>query len=297
MSGFAAQMLALAQRAFAGLAPPPVRALHLPPAFTRGSKDGEFCALELADGSIGLTYALLGDTQRALQGAQTGHDARATLLKVEGMPALELAGRYLGDDALARALGLAAINALSQHLFRRAGYVPAAATDSIGLLDPRPGERIGMVGLFPPLTRRILAAGASLVVVELDPSLAGERDGYLVTLDHRELARCDKVLSTTTLMLNDTLDEVIAACAHARALVLIGPGGGCLPDALFARGVTALGGTAIVDRDGFVAALGRGEAWGANARKYVIARDAYPGVDALVERVLRAGGGDAARAD
>ena len=283
MSGFADELIALVERSLAPLSPPPASALHLPPAFTRGAKDGEFCALELADGSIGLTYALLGDTERALRSGRRALD-------VAGVPALELASRYRSRDPLDRALGLAAINALSQHLFARAGYAPAAATDSLGLLDPKPGERVGMVGLFPPLTRRILAAGASLVVVELDPGLAGERDGYTVALDHRVLADCDKVLSTTTLMLNDTLDAVVAACRGARALVLVGPGGGCLPDPLFARGVTGLGGTAIVDRDGFVGALTRGEPWGAHARKYLIARDGYPGVAALVERALRAGG-------
>ena len=283
MAGFAREMLALTTRALAPLSPPPVRALHLPPEFTRGSKDGEFCALELADGSIGLSYALLGDTHSALVSGRA-------LPRLAGMPSLELAAQFASAEALPRALGLAAINALSQHLFRRAGYLPATATDSIGLLDPKPGERVGMVGWFPPLTRRNLAAGASLVVVELDPALAGERDGYTVTLDHLELSGCDKVLSTTTLMLNDTVDEVIAACAKARALVLIGPGGGCLPDALFARGVSALGGTAIVDRDGFVDALSRGDAWGEHARKYLIARDDYPGVDALVERARASGG-------
>jgi len=286
MSGFAQEMLALVDRVFESLSAPPVRALHLPPKFTPGAKDGEFCALELTDGSIGLSYALLTGAQEALA-------SQRSLLDVAGMPALELARRYGSEQALPRALGLAAINALSQHLFRRAGYPLATTANSLGLLDPKPGEVVGMVGLFPPLTRRILAAGASLVVVELDPALVGARDGYRVTLDHRELWRCDKVLSTTTLMLNDTLDEVIAACAHARALVLVGPGGGCLPDPLFARGVSALGGTAIVDRDGFVGALTRGEAWGAHARKYVIARDAYPGVDALLERARAGGAGGA----
>jgi len=275
MSGFADELVDCVAGALGPLSPPPVSALHLPPAFTRGLKDGEFCALELADGSIGLTYALLEDTEQALR------DGRSRL-DVAGVPALELAARFRGGDALDRALGLAAINALSQHLFRRAGYAPPGAGDSTGLLDPKPGERIGMVGLFPPLVRRILAAGASLVVVELDPSLAGEREGYTVTLDRAALVSCDKVLSTTTLMLNDTLDEVVAACRNARALVLVGPGGGCVPDPLFARGVTGLGGTAIVDRDGFVAALSRGDAWGGHARKYLIPRETYPGVEALV---------------
>ena len=53
----------------------------------------------------------------------------------------------------------------------------------------------------------------------------------------------------------------------ARAVAMIGPGAGCLPEPLFARGVTAIGGTWIEDRAGFVAALRSGSPWGRHARK------------------------------
>lgn len=249
---------------------PPVAALHLPPAFTRGTREGEFCAIELEGGAIGLSYLLLGDTFDEMQAAQPG-------ARIAGMPARELAGWYREADPVKRTLGFAAINAVSQHWFRQSGFAFDWATDSIGRLDPQPGERIGMVGLFGPLLDRIVAAGARLTVLELDPRKVGEFDGYRVTTDPLELAGCTKVLSTTTILLNDTLSSVLEACRDARWLALVGPGGGCLPDPLFARGVTLLGGTAIVDRDGFVAALARGEAWGGYARKYCIERDRYAG--------------------
>src|SRR5690606_26262821 len=105
--------------------------------------------------------------------------------------------------------------------------------------------------------------------------------------DPADLAGCTKVLCTTTVLLNDTLDPVLAAVRGARWLAFVGPGGGCVPDDLFSRGVTLLGGTAIVDREGFADAVARGEAWGRFARKYVIARDAYPGFDALARRLRR----------
>ncbi|MEK9776322.1 MAG: DUF4213 domain-containing proteins, partial [Quisquiliibacterium sp.] len=164
-SSFALDQLSLIERATGGSPPPPVAALHLPPKLEPGNKDGEFGALELADGSIGLSYLLLNDTRRALREGRRLQD-------LAGADALWLARHFLSDDALERALGLAAINAVSQHLFNRFGYRRPDAGDSIGLLDPRPGERIGMVGLFPPLVRRILDAGAELVVVELDARLA-----------------------------------------------------------------------------------------------------------------------------
>lgn len=277
---FTRALLAGIERACEALGAPAVRALHQPPAFTPGRKDGEFCALELDDGSIGLSYVLLEGTLDAL--------ARESPA-LEGASSLALARGYALAQPLGRALGLAAINALSQRVFRLARYEPPAASDAIGGLAPVPGDRVGMVGWFPPLTRQIVASGASLVVLELDPAKAGEKDGFVVTLDRRELARCNKVLATTTLILNDTLDSVLCACAAAERVVLVGPGGGCLPDALFARGVHALGGTAIRDREAFLRALTRGEPWGAHARKYCIEARGYPGVDALLARAAALG--------
>ncbi|MBE0555417.1 MAG: hypothetical protein IH625_17185, partial [Rhodobacteraceae bacterium] len=53
---FAAEYLAQLE-AFAALGPlPRVRALHLPPGRYAQDNRGEFCALELEDGSIGLSY-------------------------------------------------------------------------------------------------------------------------------------------------------------------------------------------------------------------------------------------------
>ena len=265
------------ERAASALPAPAVRALHLPPESARGTREGEFCALELADGSIGLSYVLLGDTFAQLLARRPGQG-------LAGMPALELARWYASADPVARTLGFAAVNAISQCLLRRAGFVPGTAGDSIGELDPQPGERIGMVGWFGGLARRIVASGARLVVIEIDPALAGDKDGYRVTLDTGELAGCDKVLSTTTLLLNDTFDAVLDAARGARRFALIGPGGGCLPDALFARGVTLLGGTAITDSQAFVSAMVAGRPWGAFARKVAITPRDYPGLDALLAR-------------
>lgn len=277
-----AEMLALVDRV-AALGPlPPVAALHLPSPEAGGTRDGEFCAVELADGSLGLSYVLLGDTLPALLASRPG----ATLA---GMPARELAGWYADADPVRRTLGFAAVNAISQRFLKASGYAFDWSVDSIGLLDPQPGERIGMVGLFRGLVDRIVGKGAYLTVLELKPELAGEFDGWRVTVDPADLAGCTKVLSTTTILLNDTVEQVLAACAGARYLALVGPGGGCLPDPLFARGVTVLGGSAIVDRDGFVVAMSRGESWSSFARKYCIVADRYPGFEALASRCALAG--------
>ena len=60
----AGELVALVERFAQRSALPRVRALHLPPPSAAGSKDGEFCALELEDGAIGLSYVLLDDALR-----------------------------------------------------------------------------------------------------------------------------------------------------------------------------------------------------------------------------------------
>lgn len=254
---------------------PRMRALHLPPDPEPGAERGEFCALELDDGAIGLSYVLLDDTLAALRRSAA----------VAGGDALALARRYAEGRGAERALGLAAANALTRCLFDRAGFVPPASRDSVGEIDPQPGDTIGMVGYFKPLLPRIAATGARLVVLELRADLVGEQPGWRVTLDAAELQGCNKVIATGTMLLNDTLDATLQHCRGARQLVLVGPSVGCLPDALFARGVTALGGSWITDPRGFVDTLQGGALRNAHARKFTLGADQWPGLPALLGRV------------
>ena len=274
---FATETLALLERMpRAGL--PRVRTLHLPPDPVPGEPRGEFCALELQDGSLGLSYVLLDDTLAHLR----VHDAS---LGLAGADALAVAHRLAGAAGPQRAIGLAAVNALTRWLFDRAGWRPDASLDSIGSLQPQAGDRIGMIGLFTPLLPRVLASGASLLVVELKSHLAGQQQGYRVTLDASELRHCSKVLATGTLVLNDTLDAMLAHCRQACWLALIGPSMGCLPDALFARGVTLIGGNWVLNGPAYVDALRCGEQRRGLSEKVAITAAAYPGFEALLARL------------
>ena len=280
----ALEVLALLEKALGGAPVPRVRALHLPPAPWSGKREGEFGALELDDGSLGLSYVLLsGSLDRLAGDARTagGPDRAGRHAGFAGANALEVARLWANADAALRTIGFAAVNALTRHLLDRAGFVPPDATDSIGGLAPQPGEHIGMIGYFPPLVQRVTASGARLTVLELRTDLEGPREGFHITLDARKLEACDKVLSTSTVLLNDTLDDVLSHCAGARAFAMIGPGASCLPDPLFARGVTLLGGVWIEDGAAFKAALADGTPWGRHARKFALARDDYPGAAAL----------------
>jgi uncharacterized protein len=264
--------------AFAALGPlPRVKTLHLPPLSAPSDNRGEFCAIELEDGAIGLSYVLLDDTLKQL------HAKPSQVFG--GADALDLARRYDHGQGCDRVIGFATANALTRCLYNQAGFRPNKSSNSIGDLNPQAGEHIGMIGMFFPLVRRITDAGAQLTVIELKAELAGTHDTCRVTLDASELLNCSKVISTSTLLLNNTLDHILANCRNARWLAMVGPNAGCLPDALFARGISFLGGSWITDGPSFLDGLTSGESRRDCAEKYALSPANYPGFDRLLARI------------
>ncbi len=263
-----------AQRIDEALGPARIRRIVLPPMIDRPGKEGEFCAVQLDDGSVGLAFTLLDGTLAALH-------ARG---EPGGRAAVDLVSGYAAGDGAGRAIGLAAINALTRRLFDRAGFVPDDAIDSFGSLGLKPGDRLGMVGHFTPLIEQARALGVPVTVLELKAELVREEPGLVVTLDARRLAGCNKIVSTSTLLLNDTFEAVAACWRGAEAVAIVGPSAGCPPDPLFAAGVSAVGTAWIADAEAFLARVAAGEKWGATSRKVTLTPQRYPGLDALLAK-------------
>lgn len=263
-----------AQRIDAALGPARIERVVLPPLMESPGKEGEFCAVQLDCGSVGLAFTLLDGTLAALHAR--GADA--------GRTALDLVRGYGEGDGAARALGLAAINALTRRLFDRAGFVPDDAADSFGALRLAPGDRLGMIGHFTPLIGQARALGIPVTVLELKPELVREEPGLVVTLDARRLAGCNKIVSTSTLLLNDTFERVAALWQGKEAVAVVGPSAGCPPDALFAAGVSAVGTAWIADAGAFLVRVAAGGKWGGASRKVALTPQRYPGLDALLAK-------------
>jgi len=281
MSNFAGELVAVARRIAGALRPPPVARVVLPPPEPGPDQHGSFCVVQLADGSTGMGYVLLGDTRERLRAFEPASS-------LAGRGALELAEGFAGEDPAARSVGLAAINALSRHLFDRAGFAPDFAANSLGSLVLGPGDRLGMVGFFPPLVRRAREEAIPLTVLELKEELVQEAPGLTVTLDPERLAGCGKIVCTSTALLNDSLDGLLARARGCSEFVIIGPSAGFVPDPLFARGVTGVGGAWVKDPPGLVERAARGERWGDASRKFSLRNDAsWPGLDELVRRGTR----------
>jgi uncharacterized protein len=263
----------------------PVRALHVPRrAEGQAAHDAEFCAIELEDGRFGLSYVLLGGTLDALLGRHG--PATPDAAPLAGADPLILARGLVGGTAVERAIALAAINAMTDSAWHRIGYEPRPAANSLGDVQLTADDHLGMIGFFPPLVGRIQAAGGRLTVVELDAATVARQQlrypSVHITLDRAALVDCNVVVGTSTMLLNDTLDEMLAAAHGAHRFAIIGPSAGPWPDTLFDRGVTLMGGTRVVDGAAFVEAMRTGRSWGSATRKFAIGRDDWPGWERLL---------------
>jgi uncharacterized protein (DUF4213/DUF364 family) len=129
------------------------------------------------------------------------------------------------------------------------------------------GDRVGMVGFFPPLLKYLRGSNAELVIIEKNQQLVERYPNLHVTLDVTALNRCNKVLCTSTTLLNDTLDEVLLHCKTAEHISVLGPTAGYFPDPLFARGVDVLGGRMIKDGMLLLQLVAERKRWGDATQK------------------------------
>ncbi len=243
-------------------------------------KTSNFGAIILEDGSVGVMYLNLEKRVKKIL-------SKLNLSELIGRSPHKIAMKFDSEDLVEKALGLGAINAISQWVFRKAHFDFEFTEDSIGLPDLRSNDVVGMVGFFPPLVRKIVQIGLRLVVVEKKKEHLKGSNGWEVTLDPRSLLKCTKILITSTTIMNDTIDSVLENCAGAEFVSIIGPTGGFLPDPLFLRGVDVIGGSQIVDHEFFIESMRQNKRWDLSARKYSIRKNNYPGFEFLLEKALK----------
>jgi uncharacterized protein (DUF4213/DUF364 family) len=119
-----------------------------------------------------------------------------------------------------------------------------------------------MVGLFFGLVKKIKQAGAELVVIEKNEAYVKKYPDLNVTLDPSKLNACNKILCTSTTILNNSLDEILSHCSADAFVSIIGPTAGYFPDPLFARGVDVVGGRVVKDGPSFLQQLADKKRWG-----------------------------------
>jgi uncharacterized protein (DUF4213/DUF364 family) len=225
-----------------------------------------FTFVVLDDGSVGMAYNLVdGEEQRR---AYDAHDFGSYV----GWDGTRLAAELLADDPTRRIVGYAACVALSQRSYRHEQPEGLDTTvDLMGVLNPGKGDCVGVVGYARRMVRQLLGRQAQVAVVErreLD-----QPEGVAWSPDPALLEGCNKVLITSSTILNDTLDDILGHCQQASWRALYGPGAAVWPEALVARGINALGGLLVTDGSALVERQRAGQKWREAKQEYVLLGD------------------------
>jgi len=260
--------------------PPAIANVFFPPFYKGGQpKDAQFMAISLEGGATGISFVLLPDEKMeeytALQpSAYAGKNPQ------------EFALEFGNDDPIKEMISLASINAICQHVMRETNFAVDSATDSLGLLSVSEGDRIGMVGLFSGLIKTINKAGAELVVIEKNDQLVKKFPDLPITLDATKLSECNKILCTSTTILNNSLDEILAHCSPDAFVSIIGPTAGYFPDPLFTRGVDVVGGRVVENSTQFLQLLAERKRWGEATQRTCFQKETYTGIYNLTSASL-----------
>ncbi len=237
-----------------------------------------FGAIRLEDDSNGIVFINLSKKVRR---RAERYDSNSLI----GRNPFELV-EIFSDDLFEKTLSLGAINAISQHIFRASKFKLDFTTNSLGLLDLNSEDKVGMVGFFPPLVKKIEELGIPLIIIEKKEQFIKKTKNWEVTMNPKKLKECTKILSTSTTVINDTVDEILHYSKNASKISFIGPTGGFLPDPLFLKGVDVIGGTFVEDSSFFMNLMKQNKKWGPSTRKYCIKKDEYRNFQSLLEMIV-----------
>lgn len=277
----ASEFLEIIQKISRKITLPSIQDIFFPKITTKNeltSKKTNFGAIRLTDGSIGVVYLGLSPEVKELGSNMDKFDYTNT-------NPIDLAQKFESSNNFEKTLGLGAINAISQYIFRHSKFPFDITTDSLGLLNIKQGDNPGMVGFFQPLISHLKKMGIKVIIIEKKEHLVKKTENWEVTLDPSRLTECNKILITSTTVLNESIDEILKFCSQAEKISMIGPTAGFLPDPLFKRGLNIVGGSFISNSNLFMDLIQEQERWGPATKKYCIQQNTYPGYTSLLEKI------------
>ena len=215
------------------------------PTVDETAKKSNFAAILLEDDTIGVFFIAISQEVKKLI-------EKIDSKVYKGQSPIDLAKNFSSKDLYEKSLSMGCINSISQYIFKKTDFPFDYTSDSLGLLNINENDVIGMVGFFPPLVSLIERKENKLIIIEKKEALIKKEKNWVVTLDPVKLEGCNKVLITSTTVLNETIDDILRFCSNAEKISIIGPTAGFLPDPLFKRGINVVGGTRIYGTQEFL---------------------------------------------
>jgi uncharacterized protein (DUF4213/DUF364 family) len=222
-----------------------------------------FTGVRLSTDHAGVAFTPIGEVPEAVC-CPTSAARMPQAGNLEGKPVSEILKYSLDPNVLKSAIGVAAMNAVSQLILdsgNREKYRIIKEADGFDLLDIQPNETVTLIGAFGPYIRRLKVMGNPFFIVEKNPQpLRPDEMKYYKPASEMlsALQKSDAVVSTGTAIVNHTMDSILSLVSSRHRVAIIGPTASMIPDAFFERGVQVMAGVRISDPNLMIKILKQG---------------------------------------
>lgn len=197
-----------------------------------------------SDGGIGLSYTYFE--------TKSSCSMNKGYIDYEGKTAIQVLESIKSNDPIKRSVALALVNALNHE---NALHAPEdrkqhALFEKLGIGQ---NTNVAMVGFFGPMMKYFRSAGAVVNVMD-DHRQIGNRDDFYADLE----TKADVLVLTSTSILNNTTEEILAHAGKALKTVMLGPSTPLVADAFAHLPVNLLAGTVILDKSNALKAVRHG---------------------------------------
>jgi uncharacterized protein (DUF4213/DUF364 family) len=222
-----------------------------------------YTAVEISTGDVGVAFTPrdLSDTVCCPKTA-AGAPPAGRLIGVKAWDAAEYA---LSPSALRRAVGIAALNALSAAAIERHGLPKGTLREKLDALDAAaiaPDDEVVMVGAFVPFIKRLKGRVAGLRVIDKHRDALKPEEQALWTPPQRAseaLKNASVVILSGSALVEGGVEELLSASESARVRVMAGPTTPLLwPRPFFECGIVILGGIRALNGRDLLTIVGQG---------------------------------------
>ena len=168
-----------------------------------------------------------------------------------------------GVPSLKKIIGIATLNAVSQHILKIKNPYTKIKIDIVDYLKINNDTKVTFIGLIAPMIKKISDITKSLIIIENNLKVSTPFKDIIIKnnidqLKDEELST-DILFCTGTALINNTLEDILQKFKRkAQRIVVIGPSASMIPDIMFDYGVNIVGGMKIINTDATIRVLQEG---------------------------------------
>jgi uncharacterized protein (DUF4213/DUF364 family) len=213
-----------------------------------------FTGVKLSNGTGGICFTPIKDIPDAVCCPSSAGRAFDPA-KLYGMSAKDALLSLSPYEPIKTAVAIATLNALSAACWERGSigdYHIRTRMDAQDALPMPEGSAVAVIGAIVPILRTLKGRGGTWWVIEQDPrTLKHDEMAHFVPAEKSAevISRADILIITGVTLINHTLEGILGKARPGAEIAVVGPTASMLPEPLFERGVTMVGGVWVKKPD------------------------------------------------